>query len=130
VLADVLDDLGHRSRHVVPGRAGCREQPLDLEATPAQIKSGEHRSSVLPALFADGQLARPGAVVQDRCVDDAIELSSLLASLEEISQRISAIVERKGGGEGVDAELVSLERSLSASIRRLRRAARSAERRL
>jgi hypothetical protein len=63
-------------------------------------------------------------------MDDAIELSSLLASLEEISQRISAIVERKGGGEGVDAELVSLERSLSASIRRLRRAARSAERRL
>jgi hypothetical protein len=63
-------------------------------------------------------------------VDDAIELSSLLASLEEISRRISDLVERSAGIDGVDAELVALERSLSGSVRRLRRAARSAEKRV
>jgi len=62
-------------------------------------------------------------------VDDAIELSSLLASLEDITKRISALVERHNGTDGVDAELVALERSLSGSVRRLRRAARSADRR-
>ena len=62
-------------------------------------------------------------------VDDAVELSSLLASLEDISKRISVIVERNAVGDGVDAELVSLERSIVGSLRRLRRAARSADRR-
>jgi hypothetical protein len=62
-------------------------------------------------------------------VEDAIELSSLLASLEEITARISALVERNTGADGIDAELVALERSLSGALRRLRRAARSADRR-
>jgi len=62
-------------------------------------------------------------------VDDAIELSSLLASLEDISKRITSLVERHNGEDGVDAELVALERSLSGSLRRLRRATRSAEKR-
>jgi hypothetical protein len=62
-------------------------------------------------------------------MDDAIELSSLLASLEEISTRISALVERNTTADGIDTELVALERSLSGSLRRLRRATRSAEKR-
>lgn len=62
-------------------------------------------------------------------MDDAIELSSLLASLEDISKRITSLVERHNGEDGVDAELVALERSLSGSLRRLRRATRSAEKR-
>lgn len=64
-----------------------------------------------------------------RTVDDASELSSLLASLEDITTRVSSLVERSAGIEGVDAELVALERSLVGSLRRLRRASRSAERR-
>ena len=74
-------------------------------------------------------VARSSRVRDDPCVDDAIELSSLLASLEDITKRISALVERHNGTDGVDAELVALERSLSGSVRRLRRAARSADRR-
>jgi hypothetical protein len=65
----------------------------------------------------------------DPCVDDAPELSTLLASLEDIAHRISAIVERNGTIDGVDAELVALERSILGSLRRLRRATRSAEKR-
>lgn len=72
--------------------------------------------------MADGSL-----VGHDPCVDDAPELSSLLASLEDIATRVSAIVERNGTVDGVDAELVALERSIVGSLRRLRRAARSAE---
>ncbi len=66
---------------------------------------------------------------QESEVDDAPELSTLLASLEDIAHRISAIVERNGTTEGVDAELVALERSILGSLRRLRRATRSAEKR-
>ena len=62
-------------------------------------------------------------------MDDAAELSSLLASLEDISRRVSSLVERHQELDGVDAELVSLERALSGSLRRLRRALRSAQRR-
>jgi hypothetical protein len=62
-------------------------------------------------------------------MDDAIELSSLLASLEEISVRISALVERNTTSDGIDTELVALERALSGALRRLRRATRSAEKR-
>ncbi|MEI8405810.1 MAG: hypothetical protein WCG96_11110 [Actinomycetes bacterium] len=62
-------------------------------------------------------------------MDDAIELSSLLASLEDISRRVSALVEARTGTDGIDAELVALERSLLGSLRRLQRAVRSAERR-
>jgi hypothetical protein len=70
-----------------------------------------------------------GCVDQDHTVDDAVELSSLLASLEEITGRVSALVERNTGIEGIDAELVALERSLSGAVRRLRRASRSADKR-
>jgi hypothetical protein len=66
---------------------------------------------------------------QDPRVDDASELSTLLASLEDIARRISSIVETNEGIDGVDAELVALERSILSSLRRLRRATRSAERR-
>ena len=69
------------------------------------------------------------AVEHDPDVDDAIELSSLLASLVEITARVSTLVERNTGTDGIDAELVALERSLTGSVRRLRRATRSAERR-
>jgi hypothetical protein len=62
-------------------------------------------------------------------MDDAIELSSLLASLEDINRRVSALVEQRTGSDGIDAELVALERSLLGSLRRLQRAVRSAERR-
>ena len=62
-------------------------------------------------------------------MDDAIELSSLLASLEDINRRVSALVEQRTGSDGIDAELVALERSLLGSRRRLQRAVRSAERR-
>lgn len=62
-------------------------------------------------------------------MDDAIELSSLLASLEDISRRVSVLVEARTGSDGIDAELVALERSLLGSLRRLQRAVRSAERR-
>jgi hypothetical protein len=62
-------------------------------------------------------------------MDDSAELSSLLASLEDISARVSALVELRSGLEGVDAELVALERSLLGSLRRLQRAVRSSERR-
>ena len=54
-------------------------------------------------------------------MDDAIELSSLLASLEDINRRVSALVEQRTGSDGIDAEL--------GSRRRLQRAVRSAERR-
>ena len=37
-------------------------------------------------------------------MDDAIELSSLLASLEDISRRVSALVEARTGTDGIDAE--------------------------
>lgn len=62
-------------------------------------------------------------------MDDASELSTLLASLEDIAQRVSTLVETTAGIDGVDAELVALERSLVGSLRRLRRATRSAEKR-
>jgi hypothetical protein len=62
-------------------------------------------------------------------MSEAPELASLLASLEEIARRISVLVEQNQTAEGVDAELVALERSIHGSVRRLRRAARSAERR-
>ena len=62
-------------------------------------------------------------------MEDAIELSSLLASLEDINRRVSALVEQRTGSDGIDAELVALERSLLGSLRRLQRAVRSAERR-
>ena len=62
-------------------------------------------------------------------MDDAIELSSLLASLEDINRRVSALVEQRTGSDGIDAELVAHERSLLGSLRRLQRAVRSAERR-
>ena len=62
-------------------------------------------------------------------MDDAIELSSLLASLEDINRRVSTLVEQRTGSDGIDAELVALERSLLGSLRRLQRAVRSAERR-
>ena len=62
-------------------------------------------------------------------MDDAIELSSLLASLEDINRRVSALVEQRTGSDGIEAELVALERSLLGSLRRLQRAVRSAERR-
>ena len=62
-------------------------------------------------------------------MDDAIELSSLLASLEDINRRVSALVEQRTGSDGIDAELVALERSLLGSLRRLQRAVRSADRR-
>ena len=62
-------------------------------------------------------------------MDDAIELSSLLASLEDINRRVSALVEQRTGSDGIDAELVALERSLLGSLRRLQRAVHSAERR-
>ncbi|MEI8050885.1 MAG: hypothetical protein WCI12_05570 [Actinomycetes bacterium] len=62
-------------------------------------------------------------------MDNALELSSLLASLEEIAQRISTLVEASVSTEGVDSELVALERSLTGSLRRLRRATRTAEQR-
>jgi hypothetical protein len=62
-------------------------------------------------------------------VDDASELSSLLASLEDMARRVSSIVERNSGEDGVDAELIALERSIHGSLRRLRRATRSAEKR-
>lgn len=62
-------------------------------------------------------------------MDETAELSSLLASLEDISVRVTSLVERRSGSEGVDAELVALERSLLGSLRRLQRAVRSAERR-
>lgn len=62
-------------------------------------------------------------------MDDASELSSLLASLEDIAQRVSSLVETTAGIDGVDAELVALERSLVGSLRRLRRASRRAEKR-
>ena len=45
-------------------------------------------------------------------MDDSSELSSLLASLEDIAQRVSTLVETTAGIDGVDAELVALERSL------------------
>jgi hypothetical protein len=62
-------------------------------------------------------------------MDDASELSSLLASLEDIAQRVSSLVETTAGIDGVDAELVALERSLVGSLRRIRRASRRAEKR-
>ena len=75
------------------------------------------------------RVASCSVVGHDPCVDDSIELSSLLASLEDIAKRVSAIVERNADIEGVDAELVALERSVTGSLRRLRRASRSAEKR-
>jgi hypothetical protein len=65
----------------------------------------------------------------DHDVDEALELSSLLASLEDITKRVSSLVESNSSLEGVDSELVALERSLSGSLRRLRRAERTAHRR-
>jgi hypothetical protein len=62
-------------------------------------------------------------------MDESIELSSLLASLEEIATRVSALVERQADLEGVGQELVALERSLNGSVRRLQRAMRTAQRR-
>ena len=51
-------------------------------------------------------------------MDDAIELSSLLASLEDINRRVSTLVEQRTGSDGIDAELVALERSLRSAERR------------
>ncbi len=76
-----------------------------------------------------GRVASHFGVGHDPCVDDSIELSSLLASLEDIAKRISTIVEKNADIEGVDAELIALERSVTSSLRRLRRATRSAEKR-
>ncbi len=61
-------------------------------------------------------------------MDESIELSSLLASLEEIAGRVSALVERQTDLEGVGQELVALERSINGSVRRLQRAMRTAQR--
>lgn len=61
-------------------------------------------------------------------MDDASELSTLLASLEEISTRISSLVESRTDEQGSDAELVALERALLGAVRRMQRAVRTAER--
>ena len=74
-------------------------------------------------------MARPAVLGHHQGMDDSTELSSLLASLEEISARVSALVERQADFEGVGQELVTLERSLRGSVRRLQRATRTAQRR-
>jgi hypothetical protein len=99
------------------------------EAEPAQVQHREHRSIVPPGLGSPIQVASTQLLGHDRQVDDAVELSSLLASLEEISARVSALVERQTGSDGIDSELVALERSLTGAVRRLQRASRSAARR-
>ena len=68
----------------------------------------------------------PSAIIES--MDESIELSSLLASLEEIAGRVSALVERQTDLEGVGQELVALERSINGSVRRLQRAMRTAQR--
>jgi hypothetical protein len=65
----------------------------------------------------------------DRAVDEALELSTLLASLEDITKRVSSLVESSSSPDEVDSELIALERSLAGSLRRLRRAERAAHRR-
>ena len=60
-------------------------------------------------------------------MDSQAELSSLLATLEDISVRVTRIVEHSESRDGVDAELVQLERSLTGSLRKLRRALKSAQ---
>ena len=62
-------------------------------------------------------------------MEDASELSSLLASLEDISRRIASLVESRSDELGSDAELVALERALLGAVRRMQRAVRTAERR-
>jgi hypothetical protein len=62
-------------------------------------------------------------------VDDAAELSTLLASLEEITRRLSVLVESSVDEEGGTADLVALERALAGAVRRMHRAVRTAERR-
>lgn len=59
-------------------------------------------------------------------MDSSAELSSLLATLEEVTQRVTRLVEASEGKDGVDGELVQLERSLTGSLRKLRRALKSA----
>ncbi len=61
-------------------------------------------------------------------MDTSSELSSLLATLEEITARVTRLVESSESEEGVDGELVQLERSLTGSLRRLRRALKTAQR--
>jgi hypothetical protein len=61
-------------------------------------------------------------------VDDSSELSTLLASLQEITARVSHMVEEHEDLDGVGQELVALERSLVGAVRRLERAARAARR--
>ena len=61
-------------------------------------------------------------------MDTAAELSSLLATLEEVTARVTRLVESSGSEDGVDGELVQLERALSGSLRRLRRALKTAQR--
>jgi hypothetical protein len=60
-------------------------------------------------------------------MDSQAELSSLLATLEDISVRVTRLVEHSESRDGVDAELVQLERSLTGSLRKLRRALKSAQ---
>jgi hypothetical protein len=61
-------------------------------------------------------------------MDTSSELSSLLATLEEVTARVTRLVESSESEEGVDGELVQLERSLTGSLRRLRRALKTAQR--
>ena len=129
-IPDILDDLGNRvgdSRSRVGRR---RQEGCDVKTASAQINGLQHPLIVPPTHRASiSELAAGAALGDDRRVDDAVELSSLLASLEDISRRVSALVESNVTLDGVDAELISLERSISASLRRLRRATRSAEKR-
>ena len=74
-------------------------------------------------------MALLGVLGHHQWMDESTELSSLLASLEEITARVSALVERQTDLEGVGQELVTLERSLRGSVRRLQRATRTAPRR-
>jgi hypothetical protein len=60
-------------------------------------------------------------------MDSSAELSSLLATLEDVTVRVTHLVESSESKDGVDAELVQLERSLTGSLRKLRRALKSAQ---
>jgi hypothetical protein len=53
------------------------------------------------------------------------ELSSLVSSLEELSRRVTGLAEAAEGSrdEELATELFAVERSMTAALRRLRRAA-------
>jgi len=123
---DVSDDPADSISHVCPWDCRRGEVAGNLTTLASKVQHAQHLLSV-PSCA--GPQLRATADRGDIEMEDASELSSLLASLEDISRRIASLVESRSDELGSDAELVALERALLGAVRRMQRAVRSAERR-